>query len=58
MAKIDTRAVQDPSTLGSVEMIVTGELLSGREFQRNDTVLFIDEGKEHINEENHGSVAY
>lgn len=58
MVKFDRGAVQSVASEGSVEMTVGGSLTDGTTFEGTDTVLILDKGKEHIDEENHSSVVY
>jgi hypothetical protein len=58
MVKFDRQAVQNAVTVGSVEMVVHGSLSDGIEFQGSDTVLVIDNGKEHTDDADPSSVVY
>lgn len=50
MVKFDRGAVQSVASEGSEEMTVGGSLTDGTAFQRTDTVLVIDKGQEHMND--------
>ena len=50
MVKFDRGAVQDVASEGSEEMTVGGFLTDGTAFQGTDTVLVIDKGQEHMND--------
>lgn len=58
MVKFDRAAVQDSVSQGIAEVVVVNSLTSGVQIEGTDTMLVIDKGKEHANEEGHSSVDY
>lgn len=50
MVKFDRGVAQSVVSEGSVEMTVVGSLTDGTAFQGTDTVLVIDKGQEHMND--------
>ncbi len=58
MVKFDRAALQSLVSVGeSVEVTISGTLADGTDFQGTDTIRVIDEGNEHVNEEDPSAVS-
>jgi hypothetical protein len=57
MVKFDRQSFYELINVPVAEIMVLGDLTTGTSFQGADTVLVIEKGNQHINED-HGSVVY
>jgi len=58
MVKFDRAALQSLVSVGeSVEVTISGSLVDGTDFEGTDTIRVIDEGNEHVNEEDPSAVS-